>query len=214
MRPHAMFLLAILFTPMAVRAQSPPFGVSGMENPAANSGQAPAKAAGSKAFSIQWNDTVASFLNAARCPVAMHAQQRGWAGELRTRQFIQPGQSTPPPKPPSASQRIRLTLTGSSGDNRVVSAEVSVRGTSGVGHATSLLATPSAPAFKMQTLTLNFSKDEDSAGVFSDMLLKGFTSVSWIRLDSISYADGSIWTPESGDSCQAAPDPLVLVAGR
>jgi hypothetical protein len=44
------------------------------------------------------------------------------------------------------------------------------------------------------------------------MLFKGFTSVRWIDLDSITYADGSMWHSSPQRKCQVVPDRFMLVA--
>jgi hypothetical protein len=48
----------------------------------------------------------------------------------------------------------------------------------------------------------------------ANLLLRGFTSVQSVTLESITYADGSSWNPPSARSCRTMLDSLVLLSGR
>ena len=59
-------------------------------------------------------------------------------------------------------------------------------------------------------LTVSFSADDGSAS--ADVHVPGFTSVSSVELQQVTYADGSTWKMSSSSFCRVAPDPLMLVA--
>jgi hypothetical protein len=137
------------------------------------------------------------------CPVSMHAQQRAGGDVLVTRD----SQRHP------LAQRIHLILGDFENPARVVAAKVTVRGTNGKPTAipTSLRKGGAGEATK--TLDLRFDVAENGEAS-TDMSLAGFTSVSSIRLDSLTFADGAIWVPASGQTCRTAPDPFMLVSSR
>ena len=133
----------------------------------------------------------------------MHAQQRAGGDVLITRD----GQRHP------LSQRIHLILGGFTNPARIVAAKVTVRGTNGKPRAVPTALLPDGSGETTKTLDLKFEVSEKGE-VSTDMSLAGFTSVSSIRLDSLTFADGSIWVPTNGKTCRTAPDPFMLVSAR
>ena len=99
----------------------------------------------------------------------------------------------------------------------MTAATVTVRGTNGKWRTmnASQFQTQPQPSSPYISSTLNvvFLRDGDDSES-SDLELPGFTSVKSIRLDSVTYADGTIWTPADGRSCRVEPDPLMLVSSR
>jgi hypothetical protein len=92
---------------------------------------------------------------------------------------------------------------------------VTVSGTNGkrrIANASQFQTQPASP-YISTTLNLEFLKDSGSWQV-GDLDLPGFTSVKSIRLDSLTFADGSTWTPASRGSCRVEPDPLMLVSSQ
>ena len=142
------------------------------------------------------------------CPVSMHAQQQGGLGILTARDDR--GESR---RRSGIAQHIRLIL-GDAGNNstQIVSAKVTVRGTSPKGRMTPTVFNQDASPDARKTLVLTFKAD-GSEGVSANLVLPGFTSVTSISLDSLTYADGSIWRPSNGRGCHTAPDLLMLVDG-
>jgi hypothetical protein len=63
-----------------------------------------------------------------------------------------------------------------------------------------------------KTVTLNLT-DRGESWAATDLLLRGLTSVSRVRLESLTYEDGTTWQPEQGSLCAVAPSPLMLVGG-
>ena len=133
----------------------------------------------------------------------MHAQQRAGGGTLMTRN----GQRHP------LAQRIHLILGDFKTSARVVSAKVTVHGTNGKPRAvpTALLQDGQGEATKTLELKFDFAENGETS---TDLSLAGFTSISSIRLDSLTFADGSIWTSFDGKSCRTTPDPFMLVGSR
>jgi hypothetical protein len=44
--------------------------------------------------------------------------------------------------------------------------------------------------------------------------VKDLTSVAWVSVIELRYADGSTWHARPGSECRVTPDPLMLVAGK
>lgn len=61
-----------------------------------------------------------------------------------------------------------------------------------------------------KTLDLVFAADKKEIAS-ANLVAPGFTSVSSIELDSVSYADGSTWKTAPQLACKIAPDPFMLV---
>jgi len=150
------------------------------------------------------------------CPVSMHAEHGSGGGLVMTRQ----SRSYRDPEPAQSSgpaQQIHLILgkpvLSSSVSARVVSAEVTVRGTSGKWRTVPTGLAGDASSEMSKTLDITFSVAENGQ-VSADMNLPGFTSVKSISLDSLTYSDGSTWMPANGRACRVAPDPLMLVSSE
>ena len=137
------------------------------------------------------------------CPVSMRAQQKtGATGLTRTRD----GNAA------VLGQRIHLDVDR--GPNAVVAIQVTVHGTTARPR---IYAAQSQQVRSDAVKTFTLAADGASANgaaISSDLLLRGFTSVQSVNLDSVSYADGSLWTPTAGKSCSVEPDPLMLVSSR
>ena len=64
----------------------------------------------------------------------------------------------------------------------------------------------SGPTRKLQ---LRFTSRDGSS--MAELWLPGFGAVRGLNVDSITYADGSTWTPARGESCTVTPSLLMLV---
>ena len=137
------------------------------------------------------------------CPISMRAQQRTSAtGLMRAGDW----------KAAVPGQRIHLDVDR--GPNAVTAIQITVRGTTARPRVyTAQSQQVRSDAVKSFTLTAD-GASADGAAISSDLLLRGFTSVQSVNLDSVSYDDGSIWTPAGGKGCSVAPDPLMLVSSR
>jgi hypothetical protein len=114
-----------------------------------------------------------------------------------------------PPIPAVQEQRIQLTMTNPS-RKEIVSAQITVHGFSDKWRAVPLANAASTPDLtKRITIVLNV-KGNDHAS--SDLSLQRFTSVAYVDLDSLTYADGATWKASSPSACSVSPDPLMLVS--
>lgn len=136
------------------------------------------------------------------CPVSMRAEQRSSANMMTVR-------SARDSRSQGVAQRIHLTLGDASKPATVVAATVTVRGTSAKSRVVPALQ---GSPYAVKTLHLVFAGDK--AGANADLLLEGFTSVTSIRIDSLTFADGAMWLPSRASSCLAEPDPLMLIVSR
>jgi len=139
------------------------------------------------------------------CPVSMHAQQQGGLGILTARDDR--GESR---RRSGVAQHIRLILGDAENSATIVSAKVTVRGTSPKGRMTPTVFNQDVSPGAKKTLVLTFKADGNE-GVSANLVLLGFTSVTSISLDSLTYSDGSTWRPSNGRGCRTAPDLLMLV---
>jgi hypothetical protein len=157
----------------------------------------------------------------AGCPVSMRAQHGSGGGLVMTGRRQPGNHSNPDGQSNSTEQRIHLVLgnTPDSAKNfgRVVVARVTVHGTNGKGRvlqAFSFGAESTAETWSAAK-TLDLKLDSTDDGVqFADMALPGFSSVHSITLDSLTFADGSMWNSFNGRACRVAPDPFMLVTAR
>ncbi len=114
-----------------------------------------------------------------------------------------------PPAPKVQEQRIELTMTNPS-SKEIVSAQITVYGFSDKWRAIPLAGAKDTPDLrKTINLVLNV-KGNDHAS--SDLSLNRFTSVAYVNLDSLTYADGGTWKASSLDACRVTPDRFMLVS--
>lgn len=151
------------------------------------------------------------------CPIAMHAQQGSGTGLILARKA----------QPSTVAARIHLILddtkTSDGGKlSKAVRAQVTVRGTNGKSRIqntsrSELGVSGSGSPWIEKTVQVPLIADtssRDLPNASADLELPGFTSVNSIRLDSVTYADGRIWTPETSQACRVTPDPFMLVSSR
>lgn len=168
----------------------PGYGIAGMEN-------VQPFAAGGNSAPNEKKDS---------CLVGMRASQ-GIDGQLLKSRRSAPATS------PKSVQRIQLILSGAPGGKQIVAGSVMARGLSPRGRIVSAVGAKNIANGVQTTLNVKFTAGENGSAR-ADLLLPGFSSVSSIHLNSITYADGSVWKIPSVDVCRVVPDPLVLVAGR
>lgn len=146
-------------------------------------------------------------LRAQPCSVAMHATQGSSSQLVRTRN----GSSTPMMRP-------RLTLTPSDG-RKIVSATVTAHGyppsPGSVDLVAQLLSQPPKSHSRQIAKTLAVKFHAADNGAFTAQIpLPGFSAVTMIDLNSVSYSDGAIWNAPARNECHVAPDPLLLIAAH
>lgn len=145
-------------------------------------------------------------LRAQPCSVAMRATQGSSSQFLRTRN----GNSTPMMRP-------SLTLTPRDG-RKIVSATVTAHGYSPSPGSMDLVARlwpqPKSHSREIaKTLAIRFHAAEDGAFT-AELPLPGFSAVTMIDLNSLTYGDGTTWNAPARNECHVAPDPLLLIAAH
>jgi hypothetical protein len=168
------------------------------------------------------------------CPVSMRALQGTGHGLVAVRD----DHKVPPTECPldrvgtsancpSSSQRIHLILVNPA-TKRYASARVFVRGLTPEGrieHADFFVnglsessathqVTKVSSSEISKTLEVRFAP-EDEKSMSADLVLPGFSSVTFVQLKSVTYQDGSSWKVDgqAEQACRVAPDPLMLIAG-
>jgi hypothetical protein len=134
------------------------------------------------------------------CPIGMQVKQGTDGDMVKTRD------RTPAVEGPG--QRIHLLLNNTG----ITGADVRVSGLTARPHVAQSGSGSVQPGVT-RTLHVSFSPDGEG-GVRGTMKLVGFTSVTSVRLVSVTYADGTEWTVPSSGGCSARPDPVMLIAGR
>jgi hypothetical protein len=138
----------------------------------------------------------------AACPVGMRALQGAGYGLVHVRGAEQPD---------VPGQRVHLIITnGVRGTAR--NAQVLVRGLSPKNRARDVSGLDQIPDTS-KTMGVTF-QPEDATSVAADLVLPGFTSVSSVELQSITYQDGSTWNIARDEACRVAPDPMMLITER
>jgi hypothetical protein len=131
------------------------------------------------------------------CPVSMRAQHRSNPSLMNARDAA----------PEPLAQRIHLTASGATYSSGILSIKVTVRGTT----AKARMLPVSQAGLSDAAMAFDLRADQANA-VASDLLLRGFTSVQAIDLESVTYADGSIWVTSAARSCSITSDNLMLVS--
>lgn len=136
------------------------------------------------------------------CPIGMHARQGVWDHTITVHRG---GEQFKGP----FGQRIVLTLTDAH-PAKIVAATVRVHGFNGENR---MMQTSSAEGNATKTLRTGFT--ELGNDTFSaDLYISGFTAVTSVKLQDVTYSDGSTWHSNQANPCRVAPDPLMLVAGH
>ena len=138
------------------------------------------------------------------CPIAMQARQGLWDHTVRVREGEQETIIHP------YGQRFFLNLKDPH-SARIISATLRVHGTTGrsrMVQTAGLNNTSAAEATKILTVPFTADDGADSA----DVHVPGFTSVSSVELQNVTYANGSTWKMSASSLCRVAPDPMMLVA--
>jgi hypothetical protein len=140
------------------------------------------------------------------CPVGLSAQPGVGPGMV----IVVDGNAT-------ASQKLNLQFTNT-GDPRqhsnITGAQITVHGLTARGRIAPArfgdADDPDAATLAKQVdLALTVAP---GASASTGLLFKGFTSIRWITLDSLTYADGSTWHPSPQHSCRVVPNRVMLVA--
>ncbi len=99
---------------------------------------------------------------------------------------------------------------------RIVAAELEVHGTSNRSRALPaggavLTNEPTADAMRSVHLVSSVPADQTRMRTVS---VHDLTSVAWISVIELRYADGSTWHARPGAECRVVPDGMMLIAGK
>lgn len=111
----------------------------------------------------------------------------------------------------NASQKLDLQLSNARSTLAVTRAQITVHGLTARGRITPASNPNPATIAKQVDLQLTVAP---GASTSTGLLFKGFTSVRWIDLDSLTYADGSTWHSSPRHNCQIVPSRFMLVASH
>jgi hypothetical protein len=114
-----------------------------------------------------------------------------------------------PPTPKVQEQRIQLTMTNPS-PKEIVSAQITVYGFSDKWRAIPMAGAKDTPDLRKTVNVVINVRGNDHAS--SDLSLNRFTSVAYVDLDSLTYADGGTWKASSPAACSVTPDLFMLVS--
>jgi hypothetical protein len=154
----------------------------------------------------------ATVANPSACPVELSAEQRGLGA------LVAAGPNAPAVPAPDAShpqQSIDLSMKNTR-LQRIVGAELEVHGTSNksrVVPASGAVLTnePRADVVRNVHLTSSVPADQTRTRMVT---AKDLTSVAWISVIELRYADGSTWHERAGVQCRVVPDGMMLIAGK
>jgi hypothetical protein len=140
------------------------------------------------------------------CPVSMQATHGSDGTMIKTG-------PTHPKDAHSTGIGQQLHLTLRSPDQRIIaSATVNVRGWTAKGriaHAD----TGNDSALAVRTLTAPFAAGPNRSAS-ADLRAPGLTSISSVELVSVTFTNGTTWTPAQGKTCRVSPDPMMLIANH
>lgn len=95
---------------------------------------------------------------------------------------------------------------------RIVSADLEVHGTSNKSRVVPVDGKEqAADAVRNVHLVSSVPADQSRTSVVS---VRDLTSIAWINVIELRYADGSVWHAQPGAECRVAPDPIMLIAGQ
>jgi hypothetical protein len=154
----------------------------------------------------------ASVVNPSACPVELSAAQHYGAV------VIPVGKEGPPPSrldSNHAQQTLDLSMKNTR-LQRIVAAELEVHGTSKHGRVQPaggavLTNQPTADAVRNVHLASSVPADETRMRTVS---VHDLTSVAWISVIELRYADGSTWHARPGSECRVTPDPVMMIANK
>ena len=196
-------LSLVLFGSATLSAQ---YATSGMEQP----NSAPPN--GSQTFTVYNSATqktttvVVPMSQLSSCPVSLRAQQASAANSM----MVAGG------RPKGVAQFLHLTMANPAGST-VTKATVTVRGLLPKTRATlTPMTLGNDPSDAARTLDVTFSAAAGPAfnGRSADLWVPGLSAVSSVDLVSLTYADGSMWTPKAGKTCRTPIDGIMLVGAR
>jgi hypothetical protein len=145
------------------------------------------------------------------CPVELSAEHHGLS------ELVPAGGNLPshPLNETRGHQAFDLSIKNTH-LQRIVAAELEVHGTSSKSRimpATGAVLTtePAADAVRNVHLASSVPADQSRTNTVS---VKNLTSISWINVIELRYADGSTWHAHPGSECRVIPNGMMLIAGK
>ena len=155
--------------------------------------------------------------NPLACPVELSAAQHPGSELVRAnRKIATPGYVTPGSVvEPAAEARQSIDLSMKNTRlQRIVAADLEVHGTTSKSRVLRMNAVSDQPmADAVRTVHLVNSVPADQTRMRT-VTVKDLTSVAWVSVLELRYADGSTWHARPGAECRVTPNPLMLVAGK
>jgi hypothetical protein len=139
------------------------------------------------------------------CPVDIRAQKSLGSGQFQ--QVPAKGQQSAEP-----SQNLHLTLTNST-YSEIVGVRVTAYGLNAKGQVTPAETASDNSSAMQKSFDLKLKVNPKSIGSV-DLVLTGFTAVTYLNVDSIRYARGSTWQPSAQHTCHFVPDSTMLISSR
>ena len=162
------------------------------------------------AFAVPACFAAPDVVTGSSCPVELSAAQHGLGGLIA----VGPKDEVLQPKN-QAQQSFDLSIKNTR-LQRIVAAELEVHGTANKGRmvrvgAVVLTDKPTADAVRNVHLVSSVPADESRTDTVS---VKNLTSIAWISVIELRYADGSTWHQHTGAECRVTPDGIMLIAGK
>jgi len=145
-------------------------------------------------------------IDPSACPVQMRAQHGGGGAMVKVRPSDPEAPANQMP-----SQRIRLTLSKAN-SAAITAATVTVHGFTGKARVIPVESLTQDSSDGAKTIDVAFSPDAAGQAA-SDFRAPGFTAVTRIDLESVTYADGTTWKSD-GRVCSVVPDGLMPVSAH
>jgi hypothetical protein len=139
--------------------------------------------------------TVIQLPQPAGCPVLLNARQAPGGNPMVVNGVRIKG----------IAQLLHLIVT-SPNSKRVVAANVTVHGFANKGR---VVPTLSAQDSSDATKTFDVKFPAEPKEISTDLAVPGFSAVSAIDLNSVTYADGSTWKLAAGSTCSSRIDPIM-----
>jgi hypothetical protein len=139
-----------------------------------------------------------------RCPIGLQVSHGSFFLQRKTEYGPGPGDGV---SPASSVQRVHLTMTNPS-LREVAKVELTVHGYSDKWRAIPL-ASPAPDLAKKVTVVVDIKGNGRAS---SDLSLRSFTAVTSVDVDTLTYADGSVWHATARGACSVAPSLMMLVS--
>ncbi|MGA7859474.1 MAG: hypothetical protein WCA11_16185 [Terracidiphilus sp.] len=136
------------------------------------------------------------------CPIGMRAEH---APDIH-RVYVQGDTRTE-----SSAMQLKFILTNRR-PGQIVAANITAHGRKGKAEIIPAVASRASgdSADTAKTMDVSFASGADES-VNTNIVLPGFSYVTFIELNSVTYANGTTWKFAPRDDCQVAPDPLMLI---